>query len=81
MYFKIYKSQKPKSKIWIRVSKQVSKSAVVRNKVKRRLRDMAGMYMHIHPDYIISVLPGADKASYWDLMIDLKNTLQKQGII
>lgn len=81
MYFKIYKSQKPKSKVWVRVSRQVSKKAVVRNKIKRRLRQMADMYCNINPNYIISVLPGADQASYWDLMTDLSKTLKQQGII
>ena len=81
-YFKIYKSQRPKDKVWIRVSKKVSKKAVVRNKVKRRIKQIVQIYSYsIDPNYIISALPGIENIEWYDLYRDLVDTLKNKGII
>ncbi len=65
------------------VSKKVDKSAVKRNRIKRRLRaissDVLPLYAKDSCDYILVGRRGGDKRSY-DLMInDLKWCLKKTG--
>lgn len=75
---KIYKSRKPKSKVWIRVSKKVSKKAVVRNKVKRRIRAILQEVNEDLTSYIISALPGADQIKFSELRQILLKCIKRE---
>lgn len=63
-YFKITKAKKPKDKVWIRISKKVSKKAVERNKLRRQVREMIKKSPRDLSMYIISVKPAAKDKSF-----------------
>lgn len=57
------------------VSKKISKKAVIRNKVKRRLREIYRLNKHSLPDslqLIIVAKKGVDKLKYSDLENEIK---------
>jgi len=66
-YFKLYKTSTEKDKLWIRVSKKVSKKAVVRNKIKRRVKSILRDYDIDLSRYVLSVLPSALELSFEQL--------------
>ena len=72
------------------VSKSVSKKAVVRNKLKRRLREAVKIYIlkggsqngssQKNVDIIIVARPGAEKSSFQDVKTTLARLLEKAAI-
>ena len=64
-------------------SKRLSKSAVVRNRVKRRLRaaacDVLPLYAVSDADYVLIGRPNTETISYATLQSDLKWCLKKLG--
>ncbi|MFP3902974.1 MAG: ribonuclease P protein component [Armatimonadota bacterium] len=65
------------------VGKDVGK-AVVRNRVKRRLREAARrllIYGRDDADFVVIARPGATARDYWDLGEELAELLCKAGII
>ena len=75
---KIYKSRQSKNKVWIRVSKKVSKKAVVRNKVKRRIRAVLQEVNEDLTPYVISALPGADQIEFSELRQILLKRIKRE---
>ena len=72
---KILESQLPESRFGFVVSKKVSNKATVRNKVKRRLRDVVHARLKNTKagiDVIIIALPGIEKKEYLQIqeMVD-----------
>jgi len=68
-------------RVGIVVSAKVSKKATVRNKVRRRLKDILRK-MHLPPcEMVILVQPEAASASYWELLRDLGHALKKSGLV
>lgn len=75
--FRITKSKLDKEKVWIRVSKKVSKSAVVRNKLRRQVREIIKDFPKDLSSYIISVLPYAKTAKFKKLESSLLKKLNE----
>lgn len=71
-YFRITVAEKPKDKIWVRVSKKVSKRAVDRNKLRRQVKEMLRELNIDYSQYVISVFPQALGKSYKALKKDLR---------
>ena len=67
---KIYKSDRPKDKVWVRVSKRVDKRAVVRNKIRRRIKE-AIKEMVLDPQIVISANPNIVDASIEEIKKDI----------
>jgi ribonuclease P protein component len=66
------------------VSKRVSNKAVIRNKLKRRLREcVAGLLESIRPgfDCVIITYPGAETKDYQDLAAGVKKLLAIVGVL
>jgi len=73
----------PQNRLGISVSKKISNKAVVRNKIKRRIKEA---YRLIEPSmpqygYDIVVIPKADanKASFSEIAFAVKHLLKRQG--
>lgn len=66
------------------VSKKVSKLAVMRNRIKRRLKavanDVLPAYAGIHLDIVLVGRQASEKRDYKDLQNDLRWCLKKMGI-
>ncbi len=75
-YFKLYKTSAKKDKLWIRVSKKVSKRAVVRNKIKRRVRSILIDYDIDLSRYVLSVLPSVLELSFEQLKREIGKTIR-----
>jgi ribonuclease P protein component len=81
LFLKILKTEKDYSRIGLSVSKKISNKAVVRNKVKRRLREAVRTELKKNNitgyDMVIVALPGIKKASYPEIKTDVSFALQK----
>lgn len=75
-YFRLIKANRPKNKVWVRVSKKVSKKAVVRNKLKRQVKEIIRTLDRDLSPYIISVLPAAKGVEFTKLKTDLVKTIK-----
>ena len=71
---KIYWSKQPKDKVWIRVSKKVDKRAVVRNRVKRKIR-AAISDTPLHSNVIISALPNIVNYSVEEIKTEVQKII------
>jgi len=72
------------SRIGIIVSQKVSKKAVIRNKIKRRIRaiireNLSRMKRGI--DIVLLILPGLEKRNFWELKEIINKVLNKAGIL
>lgn len=68
-------------RVGIVVSTKVSKKATVRNRIRRRLKEILGK-MHLPPcEMVIVAQPEAAFASYWELLKDLGHALKKSGLV
>ncbi|MFA5729780.1 MAG: ribonuclease P protein component [Candidatus Paceibacterota bacterium] len=73
-----------KTKIGFVVSKKISKLAVVRNKAKRRMRDIARLKkdgLKEGLSIVIVSLPSIAKMTYKEIKEDLENLLRKEELI
>ena len=67
-------------RVGIVVSKKVGK-AVVRNKIRRRLKEILRK-MYLPPsESVIVVQPEAATATYWELLKDLSHAMKKSGLV
>ena len=73
------------SRFGLTVTKRVSKSAVVRNRIKRRLRaaayDIFPLYAQKNIDIVLIGRVETEKRDYGDLQNDLKYCLKKLGYL
>ena len=70
IFMKILKNQNPDSRIGFVVSKKISNKAVVRNKIKRQLRESAREELKKYQpgyDMVIVTLPGIQKVDYKEI--------------
>ncbi|OKH19393.1 ribonuclease P protein component [[Limnothrix rosea] IAM M-220] len=75
---------KQPTQIGISISRKVSKKAVVRNKIKRRLRHICRLFlpnMKHHWQVIIIVRSDAAKCEYEDFLRELKQLLIKAEVL
>lgn len=73
-----------KTRIGFVVSKKISKLAVVRNKVKRRMRDIVRLKRNELKEglsIVVVSLPSITKMTYKEIKEDLENLLNKGEII
>jgi ribonuclease P protein component len=80
-FLKILKTENKTSRIGLSVSKKISNKAVVRNKIKRRLREAVRAELKKNSlsghDIVIVALPGIKKAGYPEIKTDVSFALQK----
>jgi len=84
LIFKILKNHLKESRFGFVVSKKVSNKATIRNKVKRRLRDViSGKLKEIGKsvDLIIITLPGIEKKEFSEIQEIIINYLKKTKLI
>lgn len=68
-------------RVGIVISTKVSKKAVVRNTIRRRLKEILRP-MHLPPcEMVIVAHPEAATADYWQLLKDLSFALKKSGLV
>ena len=82
--FKVAKNNLDISRFGFVVSKKVSKKAVVRNKIKRRLVDaIKGEIKKIKTgiDIILITLPGIEKKEFSEIKETVREVLNKAGLI
>ncbi|MFZ2390355.1 MAG: ribonuclease P protein component [Minisyncoccales bacterium] len=73
-----------KTKVGFVVSKKISKLAVVRNKAKRRMRDIVRLKkdgLKEGLSIVIVSLPSISKLTYKEIKEDLENLLSKEELI
>ncbi|MBU1178164.1 ribonuclease P protein component [Patescibacteria group bacterium] len=81
---KSLKNNQPQSRFGFLVGIKVSKKATVRNKVKRRLREVIRLALaDIKPgfDVVVMVRPEATDKTYREIENVFKNVLQQAGLI
>jgi len=81
---KAVKNNLPSSRFGFVVSKKVSPKAVVRNRVKRRLRDaVAGLLGELNGsfDVIVISLAGIEKREFLEIQKTVSDSFRKMGII
>ena len=92
LFLKAAKNDLGTIRFGIVVSKKVSKSAVKRNKVKRRLREIIRLQLQNHPtfgaeqdskgiDVVVVALPGIQDKNYQEMEIMINNLFEKAEII
>jgi ribonuclease P protein component len=75
---------KEKSRFAVSVPKKVAKTAVLRNKIRRRVYSAIGAMGHMisHGFNIILIMKsGAEKASFKDLALDISKIFVKSGVL
>jgi len=80
LFIKFVKNDQNATRFGFVVSKKISKKAVVRNKVKRRLREAAReMLSEIKPGYdvVIVAQKGIEKQDFFQIKNQLKQLLRK----
>jgi len=81
LLLKAVKNSLSSSRFGFVVSQKVSKKAVLRNKIKRRLKEIIGVKLdRIKKDYdcLLIVLPGLENKDFWE-MEDIVNRLFIKG--
>lgn len=83
LYLKIIKNNLKNSRFGFVVSKKFSKKAVIRNKIKRRLRELTKIKLPKIKkgiDGVIVVMPGLEVNNFWDLEEKINKLFEKAGI-
>ena len=84
LILKIVSNDLEESRFGFIVSQKVSKKAVLRNKVKRRLRDIIQkniVKIKKGVDIVLIVLPGLEKKSFLETKETLDTLLKKTGLV
>ncbi|MEK7562199.1 MAG: ribonuclease P protein component [Patescibacteria group bacterium] len=84
LILKFIKNNLPESRFGFVISKKVSQKAVMRNKVKRRLGEVARANIkNIKKgiDIVFIALPGIEKKNFLETKKQIENTLKKSGLI
>lgn len=83
LILKVKKNKSKKLRFGFVVSKKISKKAVVRNKIKRRLREVVKEKIKkIDKDFdiIIIALPGAETKNFQEFRITIEKLFKKAGV-
>jgi ribonuclease P protein component len=84
IYLKVIDNNLKESRFGLVVSKKVSKKAVIRNKIKRRLREAIKcclMNIKKNVDAVIVIAPGFDEENFQALKQKISKLFQKSRII
>jgi len=84
LYLKIKKNNLESSRFGFVVSKKFSKKALVRNKIKRRLRELIRISLpNIKKgiDGIIIIMPGLEISDFWEFEEIINKLFKKAGIL
>lgn len=84
LIFRVRKNNLGLNRFGFVVSQKVSKRAVIRNKVRRRLSDIAKAEMGIIKagiDIVMIALPGIEKKEFGEIKEIIKESLSKMGLI
>jgi len=84
LYLKAANNSLKESRFGFAVSKKFSPKATVRNKIKRRLREIIKTNLPClkkGADIVIIVLPGLEAGDFWELEEMVKRLLEKAGIV
>lgn len=83
LLLKIAKGESGQSRYGFIVSQKISKKAVIRNKVRRRLSEITGKEMKnlkVGMDVVIIALPGAERSSFLETEKVIKKLFKKAVI-
>ncbi len=84
IYLKVRENNLEQSRFGFVISKKVSKKAVVRNKIKRRLREVVRIdisEIKRGVDVVVVVLPGFEKNNFQTVKEKINNLFRKAGLI
>jgi ribonuclease P protein component len=84
LYLKALANNLKSSRFGFAVSKKFSKKATIRNKIKRRLREIVKINLpkiKKNIDGVIVVLPGLEKKDFWELEKIMEKLFTKAGLI
>ena len=84
LIFKVKSNRLKVSRFGFIVSTRVSKKAVARNKIKRRLRNIVREllgFLAKDIDGVFIALPGSEKASFEEIKRDILFLLKKSGVL
>ncbi|OGZ63022.1 MAG: ribonuclease P protein component [Candidatus Staskawiczbacteria bacterium RIFCSPLOWO2_01_FULL_37_25b] len=84
LILKIIKNNSGKSRFAFIVSQKVSKKAVIRNKIRRRLAQIIRLNLQnikVGADIVLIALPGIEKENFLNIQKILNNLLAKAKII
>lgn len=78
------KTTRPLSRVAVVVGGKVSKKAVVRNRIRRQVREgvrgVIGSFTH-RADVVISTLPAISEMTYQEMERSVKKALKKAGLL
>jgi len=83
LYLKFFKNSRDISRFGFIVSKKFSNKAVIRNKIRRRLRSLVNLVLPKIKkgiDVVIIVRPGLDITDFWELEDKINKLFKKAGI-
>ena len=83
VYIKVVSNKLRTSRFGFIVSKKISKKAVVRNKIKRRLRELVRINLKRIKsgiDGVLVALPGIEKKEFYELEEIIERLFKKAGI-
>ncbi len=84
LVLKAKKNKEGKSRFGFIVSQKVSKKAVIRNKIKRRFREVVkGMIKKTNKniDIILIALPGTEKKNFEEIKLTIEKLFKKANIL
>jgi len=84
LFLKLIKNNFKISRVGFIVSKKISKKAVQRNKIKRKLREIIQLYLaKIQPgfDLVFLAKPGIEKRDFWEIEQTIDKILKKSKIL
>ncbi len=84
LILKTLKNDLNKTRFSFIVSQKVSKKATVRNKIKRRLRDLVKRKLNIirkHTDNLLIAIPGLEIKNFKEIELTVEKLFKRAGLI
>jgi ribonuclease P protein component len=76
-HFTLRVTQNEALKVIISISKKVSKKAVIRNRIRRRIRPILSTFKLLPASYLLVVKPGSEEVKGEELRVELASLLKK----
>lgn len=81
LFLKVIKNEEAEARIGIIVSKKVSKKAVERNKLRRRIREIVRtINLPSHFDAVVVAFPKASEKTFQELSLEIINLFKKANV-